>query len=154
VQACENYVLRTDYPPGVGPGIDRSRPTVGLEAVAQICGCSPAEVERWRKTVLPRPKGSSRDWDAFDVAEAVAIAAATVIKTWRVKANIDQFVARLSLIARDDRDWVAVYESRKELRTESAPFTLDLWGKKRGAIFDPSKYYSAFDAASNDRESL
>jgi hypothetical protein len=86
----------------------------------------------------------------FTAQEVVAMAAGRVAKTWRTAANIDQFVATLALKDSDARDWVALYESRKGTRVEKAPFTLNLGGAKRGAIFDPTQYYEAFDLASTE----
>jgi hypothetical protein len=86
----------------------------------------------------------------FSAQEVVAMAAGRIARTWRTAANIDQFVARLALKDSDARDWVAVYESRKGIRVEKAPFTLGLGGAKRGAMFDPTQYYDAFDVASTE----
>ena len=118
-----------------------------LQTAARISGCTPDEVRRFRQQVLPRPPGSVPDIEMFSAQEVVAMAAGHVAKTWRTTANIDQFVARLALRDSDARDWVAVYESRKGLRVEVAPFTLGLRGAKRGAAFDPAPYYEAFDDA-------
>jgi len=75
------------------------------------------------------------------------MAAGVVAKTWHTRANLDQLVGRLALRNDNDRDWVAVYESRKGVRIEPTPFTLFLQGAKQGAFFDPAPYYEAFDAA-------
>lgn len=122
---------------------------VSAEQAATICHCSLEAVRDWRKRVLPRPSGSRRDPEMFDVSEVVAMAAGQTIKSWRTgaKSNVDQFVARLALRSGDDRDWVAVYESRHGIRIEAAPFVLELHGTKKGAIFDPGPSYAAFDQA-------
>jgi hypothetical protein len=75
------------------------------------------------------------------------MSAGAAAKTWKIKANLDQLVARLALRSRDERDWVLVYESRKGLRVEPTPFTLELRGTKKGRIFDPAPCYEAFENA-------
>jgi hypothetical protein len=77
------------------------------------------------------------------------MAAGQSVKGWRTgaKTNVEQLVARLALKDGSDRDWLVVYESRHGIRVEPAPFTLELWGTKKGAIFDPGPYYLAFDEA-------
>ena len=131
--------------------MDRNKRTEGVavpvEDAAAICRCAPDEIRRWRKQVLPRSRGSVGDLELFSVSEVVAMAAGTVARTWHIKASFDQLVARLALIDGAERDWVAVYESRKGVRIDRTPFTLPLSGRKRGAFFDPWPYYEAFDAA-------
>ena len=72
-------------------------PAVPVETAAKICGCSPEEVRRWRKQVLPRPPGAVGDVEMFGVSEVLAMAAGVVAKTWHIRANLDQLVARLAL---------------------------------------------------------
>jgi hypothetical protein len=131
----------------MGPDNAVRRSTVPVETAANICGCTPEEVRRLRKQVLPRPPGFVDDVEMFQASEVVSMAAGVVAKTWRVKADLDQLVARLALKSIGDRDWVLVYESRKGLRIEPKPFTFAVGGAKRGAVFDPAPYYEAFDAA-------
>lgn len=129
------------------PAVDRPRKAVPAEVAAIICGCSPAEVHRYRKEVLPRPAGLAHDLEAFSAQEVVAMAAGTVARKWHIRAHLDRLVASLALRDSTDRTWLVVYESRRGLRVEPAPFSLSLVGSKRAAVFDPARYYEAFDTA-------
>jgi hypothetical protein len=123
------------------------KPTVGVEIAAYVCGCSPAEMRRYRKQVLPRSGAPVPDPDRFTAAEVGAVAAGVAIKTWRTKVKPDQLVARLALRPGDDRDWQVVYESRRGVRVEPADYVVELWSVQRGARFDPTPVYEAFDLA-------
>ena len=118
---------------------------VSAEVAAAICGCSLGEVDRYRRTVLPRQARGDVDLALFTATEVVAIAAGTVMEKWRHRSA--SVVARLALSPPDDRAWVIVYQPRKGIRVEPTPFALVVRRQQGARIFDPAPYYEAFDEA-------
>ena len=123
---------------------------VPVQTAAGISGCTPDEVRRFRQQVLPRPPGSVTDVEMFSSKEVVAMAAGHVADTWRTTANVDQLVARLALRDSNARDWVAVYGHGRASASNKPRSRWPYVVPKRVAVFDPTEYYEAFDAATKD----
>lgn len=130
---------------------------MSTEQAATICGCSVAEVERFRREVLPRVPGlAPPDPQRFSASEVVAIAMALCVRRWPGKQDVLAFVGRFALKPPPDRAWILVYESRKGLRYETPAFVFPIRrpvGFQRVTterIFDPAPTYEAFDRAVED----
>ena len=84
--------------------VDRSR-------AAAVLGCSEAELEQWRRDMLPAAPRSfyGQHDNEFRIEEVIAVAVARWLRRWRTHTG-DGFAARLALAPPPGKDWCVFRE--------------------------------------------
>lgn len=113
---------------------------VSADRAAEVLGCDSAELDDWRRSVLPaapRRFYGQRD-DEFRTEEVLAVAVGRWLRRWNTRAG-DGFAARLALTPPVGQDWCVVRRSSRNMEITYGPSTIQVKGDTRTAVssFDP-----------------